>query len=216
MAFYGLMGMFLALVAGGLWQRREVACDWQADKPTARFQPLTPGRVPLSAVECCLRSIRLLMTGHGELGREAMLAAYRQAPTVQMIYNLALAWHMTGAPLAETAYRTAVQLDPAHRDARYNLAKLLADTGRPYEALLEYRALVAAVPADGIAWYNLGTLQARLGMGREAVAALCRARRLLGDDPACRHNLRLARRIRPWWKAFGLPRLPKRLMPASG
>lgn len=213
-AFYGAMGMFLAMVAGYLWQRREPPTGWQDDKPLARFQPLTPGCVPMAAVECCLRSIRLVQAGQAGLGAETMLAAYRQAPGVQMVYNLALAWHLSGSALAETAYRTAIQLDPSHRDARFNLAKLLADSGRPYEALLAYRKLLALAPDDGNAWFNLGTLQARLGMAPEAIAALRRARRILGDDPACRHNLRLARKLAPWW-GLGAWRPPKHLVAAS-
>lgn len=212
MAFYGLMGMFLALLVGKLWQSRALTLDWQEAKPMARFQPLTPGRVPMTTVECCLRAIRLVQAGQADLGAEVMLGAYRQAPGVQMTYNLAIAWHLTGSPLAETAYRTAIQLDPAHRDARFNLAKYLTDSGRPYEALLAYRELVAAVPSDGAAWFNLGTLSARLGMAQEAVTALRRARRLLGDDVACRHNLKLAKRLRPWWH----PGRPKPLAASSG
>ncbi|HEY9854305.1 MAG TPA: PEGA domain-containing protein [Stenomitos sp.] len=215
MAFYGLMGMFLALLAGLIWQRREEPADWQADKPLARFHPLTPGRLPLPAVECCQRGMRLVQAGQVRLGAEALLAAYRQAPGVQMIYNLAIAWHLTGSPLAETAYRTAIQLDPAHRDACFNLAKLLDDAGRPLEAIAAYRQLIAAVPGDGAAWFNLGNAYARLGMGAEAVSALQRARKLLGDDAACRHNLRLAKRLRPWWRLLA-GRRAKPLLLSSG
>lgn len=215
LAFNSLMGMFLALVAGALWQRRKAPADWRDDKPMARFHPLTRGRLPMPAVEGCLRGMRLVQAGQVGLGAEVMLAAYRQAPNVQMIYNLAIAWHLAGSPLAETAYRTAIQLDPAHRDARFNLAKLLTDTGRPYEGLLAYRELVRALPKDGAAWFNLGTLCARLGMGPEAVAALRRARKLLGDDVACRHNLRLAKRLRPWWR-LGTRGGAKPLLPSSG
>lgn len=214
MAFYGAMGMFFTLVAGVLWQRREVPAGWQEEKPLARFQPLTPGNGPMAAVECCLRAIRLVQAGEVALGTETMLAAYRQAPTPRMVYNLGLAWHLAGSPLAETAYRTVIRLDPTHREARYNLARLLADAGRPYEALVVYRELVAIAPDDGSAWFNLGTLQARLGLAPDAVAALRRARRLLRDDPACRHNLRLARKLAAWWGR--VPRSGfKRLLPAS-
>lgn len=209
LAFYGLMGLFLAILASVLWHQRRGPPDWQHDKPLARFHPPSPGRLPPSAVECCLSGIRLLKAGQVSLGADTMLAAYRQAPTVQMIYNLALAWHLSGSELAETAYRTAIQLDPAHRDAQYNLAQLLAGSGRPHEALLAYRALVERDPRDGTAWFNLGTLCGRLGMRNEAIAALRRAYRLLGDDAACRHNLHLARRLRPGWYGRALRRCDK-------
>jgi len=214
-AFYGLMGTFLALLARLIWQQRKPVADWQDDRPMTRFHPLSPGRLPMPAVECCRRGMRLFKSGQLDLGAIAMLAAYRQVPSVQMIYNLAIAWHLTGSPLAETAYRTVIQLDPAHRDARFNLAKVLTDTGRPMAAVVAYRQLIAAVPNDGAAWFNLGNLYARLGMGAEAISALRHARKLLGDDAACRHNLRLAKRLRPWWRLLA-SRDAKPLVLSSG
>jgi len=59
---------------------------------------------------------------------------------------------------AEAGYRRAIAADPANADARYNLAMLLAETGRRAEARRELERLLAADPTDDEARRELGTL----------------------------------------------------------
>ena len=65
---------------------------------------------------------------------------------------------------AERAYRLALA-DPALAEAaRFHLARLLEQAGRPEDALVERRSLVEAFP--GNADYRLGLAQALLALGR--------------------------------------------------
>ena len=60
----------------------------------------------------------------------------------------------------EEAYRAALLLDPLDADARYNLAMLLAGTGRREGARQELRRLLAGGARDALAAEALRRLQA--------------------------------------------------------
>jgi tetratricopeptide (TPR) repeat protein len=84
-------------------------------------------------------------------------------------YNLGLLM-ATGGRLdeAEREYRRALAIDPAHRDARGNLAPLLVRMGRVNQAIGELRRLVADDPENAAALTNLGVVLMEQGRTAEA------------------------------------------------
>ena len=59
---------------------------------------------------------------------------------------------------AESAYRSALQLDSQHADAHLNLGRLLHESGRLGEAESHYRAAAELATHDPTGWFNLGVL----------------------------------------------------------
>lgn len=99
-------------------------------------------------------------------------------------------WYEWGYNLEEAApvesilaYRRALELDPAHADARVNLGRLLHESGHPNEAADEYRRALAEHPDDVTAAFNLGVALDDLGRRREAALAYQRA---VDIDPGCK------------------------------
>jgi tetratricopeptide (TPR) repeat protein len=97
-------------------------------------------------------------------------------------------WFMLGVDLeaaapddARDAYRRALELEPAHIEARLNLGRLLQETGRVAEAEAHYRAVLESPGATPTAWFNLGTALEDLGRTTEAIAAY---REAIGADGA--------------------------------
>ncbi len=97
-------------------------------------------------------------------------------------------WFMLGVDLeaaapddARDAYRRALELEPAHIEARLNLGRLLHETGRVAEAEAHYRAVLDSEGATPTAWFNLGTALEDLGRTSEAIAAY---REAIGTDSA--------------------------------
>ena len=72
---------------------------------------------------------------------------------------------------ARDAYRRALELDPAHVDARLNLGRLLQESGRVAEAEAHYRAVLDGEGPTPTAAYNLGTALEDQGRTAEAIAA---------------------------------------------
>jgi tetratricopeptide (TPR) repeat protein len=86
---------------------------------------------------------------------------------------------------AEAAYREAIALDAAYLKPRNNLAKLLADTGRRGEAVVEYQALLAlplSAPDRARYAFNLGTVLADDREWRAAEEQFLEATRLSPDS----------------------------------
>ena len=80
-----------------------------------------------------------------------------------------------GAGMAEDAvegFEFAVRLDPRLYAARYCLANLLADLGRPLAAMAHYREVILQNPGYAPAWRNLGRLHHALGDQVAAVQCL--------------------------------------------
>lgn len=70
---------------------------------------------------------------------------------------------------AETAFRKTIEMDAAHRDAHYQLGKLLEAEGRNREAREAYRQQISENPAHGFASLDLGRQLYALGQKRQAV-----------------------------------------------
>jgi Flp pilus assembly protein TadD len=73
---------------------------------------------------------------------------------------------------AEHHFRAALAAEPGNTDARVNLGKLLADSGRTAEAMEHYRAALAGDPAAQDARVNLAALLAADGREAEGAALL--------------------------------------------
>ncbi|HEU5181962.1 MAG TPA: tetratricopeptide repeat protein [Candidatus Polarisedimenticolia bacterium] len=98
------------------------------------------------------------------------LATSRDAPSspkAQFNWGVFLEEHSDAR--AEAAYREAARLAPDWSDPRYNLAGILAASGRLTEAIEEYRAALAIRPDDARAVLNLGYALYRAGRHPEAV-----------------------------------------------
>jgi tetratricopeptide (TPR) repeat protein len=87
-----------------------------------------------------------------------------------------------------------VQLAPNNRDAQYSLARALAKTGQPGEALQHYREATRLDPADAEAHFRVGLMLVDLHRDAEAVTAFAEAIRLRPDFAAAVFNLALAYR----------------------
>jgi tetratricopeptide (TPR) repeat protein len=97
---------------------------------------------------------------------------------------------------ARDAYRTALDLDPAHVEAHVNLGCLEHEGGNLEDAEAHYRAALAVQPEHAIARFDLAVVLEDLGRDREARAVY---EAVLSGDPACaeaHHNLaRLCERV---------------------
>ena len=93
---------------------------------------------------------------------------------------------------AESAYRTAIRLDPFFLPARFNLATLLNRQGRNAEAERVLREGVDRVPDDGELHYSLGLLLAEEQRLEEASDRLERAVALIPDRVRVAYNHGLA------------------------
>jgi tetratricopeptide (TPR) repeat protein len=95
------------------------------------------------------------------------------------------------AEAAIAAYRRAIAAEPARRDARINLGRLLHELGRFEEAERVYRDALANGDDDPLLFYNLGVLLDDMDRKQEAIQAYEAA---LQEDPAladCHYNLAL-------------------------
>jgi tetratricopeptide (TPR) repeat protein len=99
---------------------------------------------------------------------------------VLALRNKALVYRNRGdSSAAITTLRTLLQAEPKHREARLELARLLARTdATTVEALAEYEALAKADRHDPLPWREAGRLLHRIGDRPKAEAAYVEALRL--------------------------------------
>ncbi len=83
---------------------------------------------------------------------------------------------------AREAYRRALELEPAHVDARINLGRLLHEARQLNAAESHYRLALADRPKDSTALFNLGVVLEDLERPGEAVVAY---RKTIEIDPSC-------------------------------
>jgi len=89
------------------------------------------------------------------------------------------------------AYREAIALAPAHRNAHFNLANALHASGRPAEAVARYREVVRIAPGDAQGWAGLGSALLDAGRAGEAKSALEHSLRLAPEVPYTLNELGL-------------------------
>lgn len=117
-------------------------------------------------------ALGVLLAGAGQLGDAARVlerGRFRLPASVALAYDAGVIAAMGGrTPDAIAGFARALELDPGHRQARENLAGMLAGSGRFEESLVEYRRALEAAPADA----GLRVLYARAlaGAGRLAEA----------------------------------------------
>lgn len=205
--FWGLMLLTLAGLARHMWrtERRR-----RASLPT--WYPAQPGRLilpwpgPGVLDPASQTAIAAMSLGRWQAGADALWRILETTPgTAWHYYHLGLANQFLGrAWEAETAYRTAIQLDPSWDAPHLNLARLLEATHQPAEAVIAYRRLLLAQPDHSQGHFNLGHLYVELGMTDHAIVTWQAARKLAPRDPALKTNLRaLMRRVqpaRPTWR----------------
>lgn len=129
--------------------------------------------------------VLIVLALHRLLGRRAWLAL---APLALALIAVTI--------LRNHDYRTALALytntaihRPDNPHARYNLAKLLAESGQPAAALPHYEATLRLQPDYFVAHYNLANALAELGRPAEAAAHYEAALTLKPDYVRAHYNL---------------------------
>lgn len=88
----------------------------------------------------------------------------------------AIAHHEAGRLAeAETAYRAALVISPAHAITRHNLGALVAAQGKHVSAIALFDEVIAAEPDYAAAHYNRAVALHALGRSREAIRGFSRA-----------------------------------------
>ena len=115
---------------------------------------------------------------------DAAIASYEAilttAPGVPLVhYNLGAAYKTKGdVAKAEASIRKAVELDPGFVDGYVGLATLLAEAGKPDQAIEAIREGATANPKSGRLQYALGVLAEGKGDGATAREAFLKAEEL--------------------------------------
>ena len=160
-----------------------------------------------------------LQVGQHALALDYIGASLRIQPAAEPFSNLGNALLAVGRTAeAETAFRTALSLNPDFGDACNNLGSLLRDLGRTPEAEDYLRTAIRLVPHSAAAHHNLANLLRDSGRLSEAEASYREALRCRPDFPAAHSDLghTLRRLGRPdeaegcFRAASGLPAGPAR------
>jgi Flp pilus assembly protein TadD len=148
-------------------------------------------REPKNAIAAHLLGLALKETGDWEHGEQWLRFSIRLEPERPEFHsNLANLLRREGKFFrAERVYRRALNLAPDHRAARRGLAVTLCDLGRPEEAEIECRALLASDESDVESWVLLAMTLADNGRLAEAEAAYRRAIVLDPSNRVAHHNL---------------------------
>jgi tetratricopeptide (TPR) repeat protein len=111
-------------------------------------------------------------------------------------FHMGLAFeHLDGWPEAEACYRATLEAAPGHRDATYNLARLLGESGRVPEAITTYKQLLAFAPEDVGALFNLGHLYFGLRLHAQARQMWHEAKDVDSNAADVRANLLMLTRL---------------------
>jgi hypothetical protein len=90
---------------------------------------------------------------------------------------------------AAAAYRRALEIEPQHVDAHYNLGIVLQEQGKLDDAIAAYRSALEFSPAFAGAWVNLGYALQSSGRLDEAISTYRRAIEIAPDYPGAHVNL---------------------------
>ncbi len=118
----------------------------------------------------------------GPAGADQALPSVSEPADAEGLYQLGCRVEEEDPAQAVRCYQRALELDPAHLEARVNLGRLLHDRGEPHEAERHYRVVLAEHPDDLTATFNLAVALEDLGRSDEAVAGYQKA---LALDPGC-------------------------------
>jgi Flp pilus assembly protein TadD len=157
--------------------------------------PPLPTPVPASpppAANASREGRRLLLAGAHEdavLRLAQAVALAPEDPQIRNLYAHAL-WQSGERERALDEFRWAVELDdPRGTYFRNDLAKALAASGRPTDAIAEYRVLIEAQPRWPIARRDLAVLLFGEGQSDEAVEQLTQALALVPADERLHEQL---------------------------
>jgi Flp pilus assembly protein TadD len=113
--------------------------------------------------------------------------------TIQQAFEWATRLAQSGRHAeAEQLFRQIIARQPASAEARYNLARVLAEKGDVEGAIAGYRGALGLEPVFPEALSNLGELLRRQGKAKEAVELLRRAIAVRPGFAEARYNLGLA------------------------
>ncbi|HTB44372.1 MAG TPA: tetratricopeptide repeat-containing glycosyltransferase family protein [Acetobacteraceae bacterium] len=113
--------------------------------------------------------------------RQALPAQARRAPSPpqpfpEALFGQAMTLHQAGAlPAAESAYRAVLAASPRHAATMTLLATVVAQTGRPEEAVRLFDASLKLDRNQELAWFNRGNALFSLKRYAEALASYNRA-----------------------------------------
>lgn len=121
-----------------------------------RYNEMVPGDYQgLAQTGSCLSAL-----GRYDEAEKLLRQALPHLDDAMTHYNVGLLLAQTGRGRdAEQEYRTALERDPSHVDARINLANLLARTGRRDAAIGELQRLLEDDPNNALARANLAALR---------------------------------------------------------
>ena len=132
----------------------------------------------------------------GVIALAAAAAARWRGPAAQVGAGLllvtlgALTWRQAGTYRdAETLYRATIARNPAAAMPRYNLALILAGSGRAAEAIAQDEEVLRINPGDPEAHNNLGVLLSAAGRSAEALGHFQRALQLKPGYAEAENNL---------------------------
>jgi tetratricopeptide (TPR) repeat protein len=132
----------------------------------------------------------------GDTGKaiETLRQVIRRHPRLaEAHFNLAAVYAKQGAALgyqtAVTEYKETLRINPNDDDARYSLAKVLINLGKPQEAISLLTEYVRNRPKDAPGYHLLGTAYANSGQMTTAAAMLERAEKLNPRDSEIQYDL---------------------------
>jgi protein O-mannosyl-transferase len=100
--------------------------------------------------------------------------------------------HERKFPAALEHFRAALQWDPEDADTRYNLGRVLMETGKLEQAIQQFRLALGSNPAHALAHKSLGAALWKYGQPAEALLHYTETVRLKPDDPEAQYLLGLA------------------------
>ncbi|WP_372715579.1 tetratricopeptide repeat protein [Immundisolibacter sp.] len=133
-----------------------------------------------------------LRRGKRDEAKKWLGQAVELAPQDDVVQHSLFMFHFIGKdyPVAETALRKAIELNPHNLRARLDLADLYANTlKRPSDAIPAYRAAVQVDPTHAGAHQGLAMALAGTGQFKEAEAEYRKAAELAPDIPLPLHSL---------------------------